>query len=40
MSVPKRASDYQQVGITLERFPREPRMSSTKAELRGELEES
>jgi hypothetical protein len=40
MSVPRKASGYQQVGITLEEFPREPRMSSAKAVLRGELEES
>jgi hypothetical protein len=40
MSVPREASDYQQVGITLEKFPREPRMSSAKAVLTGELEES
>ncbi len=40
MSVPEQASGYQQVGITLEKFPREPRMSAAKAVLRGELEES
>ncbi len=40
MSVPEEASDYQQVGITLEKFPEEPRMSSAKAVLRGELDES
>ena len=40
MSVPERASGYQQVGITLEKFPREPRMSAAKAVLTGELEES
>jgi hypothetical protein len=40
MTVPEEASNYQQVGITLEKFPREPRMSSAKAVLRGELEES
>jgi hypothetical protein len=40
MSVPEEAGHYQQVGITLEKFPREPRMSSAKAVLRGELEES
>ncbi len=40
MSVPVEASGYQQVGITLERFPEEPRMSSAKAVLRGELDES
>jgi Anti-sigma-K factor rskA/Putative zinc-finger len=40
MSVPERASGYQQVGITLERFPREPRMSAARPVLTGELEES
>ena len=40
MSVPQEASGYQQVGITLEKFPREPRMSSAKVVLGGELEES
>ncbi|HEV3475853.1 MAG TPA: anti-sigma factor [Rubrobacteraceae bacterium] len=40
MSVPQEASDYQQVGITLEKFPREPRMGSAKVVLGGELEES
>jgi hypothetical protein len=40
MSVPERASGYQQVGITLEKFPREPRMSAAKPVLTGELEES
>ena len=40
MSVPENASHYQQVGITLEKFPKEPRMSSAKAVLRGELDES
>ncbi len=40
MSVPERASDYQQVGITLEKFPREPRMSAARPVLMGELEES
>ncbi len=40
MSVPERASDYQQVGITLEKFPREPRMSGARPVLTGELEES
>jgi anti-sigma-K factor RskA len=40
MSVPEDASDYQQVGITLERFPEEPRMSDAKPVLIGELEES
>ncbi len=40
MSVPERASDYQQVGITLEKFPREPRMSAARPVLTGDLEES
>jgi hypothetical protein len=40
MSVPREASGYQQVGITLEKFPREPRMNSAKVVLGGELEES
>jgi hypothetical protein len=40
MSVPEDASDYQQVGITLEKFPEEPRMSAAKPVLIGELEES
>lgn len=40
MSVPEEASGYGQVGITLEEFPTEPRMSSAKPVLRGELEES
>lgn len=40
MSVPRRASDYRQVGITLEKFPREPRMSAARPVLTGDLEES
>jgi anti-sigma-K factor RskA len=40
MSVPENASDYQQVGITLEKFPEEPRMSAAEPVLTGELEES
>jgi len=40
MSVPEDASGYGQVGITLEEFPEEPRMSAAKAVLTGELEES
>jgi anti-sigma-K factor RskA len=40
MSVPEDASAYQQVGITLEKFPEEPRMSAAKPVLTGELEES
>jgi hypothetical protein len=37
MSVPEEARGYQRVGITLEKFPREPRMSSAKVVLGGEL---
>jgi Anti-sigma-K factor rskA/Putative zinc-finger len=37
MSVPEEASGYERVGITLEKFPREPRMSSAKVVLGGEL---
>ena len=33
-------ADYQRVGITLERFPEEPSMSSAKVILRGDLQES
>lgn len=40
MSVPERASDYQRVGITLGKFPREPRMRAARPVLTGELEES
>ena len=40
MSVPEEASEYQRVGITLEKFPREPRMSSAKVVLGGELRRS
>ena len=40
MSVPEEASDYDQVGITIEEFPKEPRMSAAKPVLIGELEES
>jgi hypothetical protein len=40
MSVPEDASNYQQVGITLERFPEEPRIGAAKPVLTGELEES
>ena len=40
MSVPEHASDYQQVGITLEKFPREPRMSAARPVLIGKLDES
>ena len=39
MSVPGEAGDYRQVGITLEKVPEEPRMSSAKAVLTGELDE-
>jgi Anti-sigma-K factor rskA/Putative zinc-finger len=37
MSPPEEASGYERVGITLEKFPREPRMSSSKVVLGGEL---
>jgi hypothetical protein len=37
MSVPEEAREYERVGITLEKFPREPRMSSAKVVLGGEL---
>jgi hypothetical protein len=40
MTVPEDASGYEQVGITLEEFPEEPRMSAAKPVLTGELEES
>jgi hypothetical protein len=40
MSVPEDASGYQQVGITLEKFPKEPRISAARPVLTGELEES
>ncbi len=40
MSVPEEASGFGQVGIILEEFPEEPRMSSARPVLRGELEES
>jgi hypothetical protein len=40
MTVPEDASSYDQVGITLEEFPKEPRMSAAKPVLVGELEES
>ncbi len=40
MSVPEEASGYQQVGITLEKFPEEPRMSSARPVLVGKLDES
>jgi hypothetical protein len=40
MTVPEQASNYQQVGITLEKFPKEPRMSSARVVLGGELKES
>jgi anti-sigma-K factor RskA len=39
-SVPEDAREYQRVGITLEKFPEEPRMSSAKVILAGELEGS
>jgi anti-sigma-K factor RskA len=37
MSVPEEAGRYERVGITLEKFPREPRMSSARIVLGGEL---
>jgi hypothetical protein len=40
MTVPEDASGYDQVGITLEEFPEEPRMSAAKPVLVGELEKS
>jgi anti-sigma-K factor RskA len=40
MTVPKDASGYDQVGITLEEFPEEPRMSAAKPVLVGDLQES
>jgi len=40
MTVPEDASGYGQVGITLEEFPEEPRISAAKPVLTGELEES
>ena len=38
MSVPGSAGNYDQVGITLEEFPKEPRMSAAKPVLVGKLE--
>ena len=38
-SVPPLTENYQRVGITLERFPEEPRMSSAEVVLRGDLQE-
>ena len=40
LSVPEDASSYKQVGITIEKFPEEPRMSAAKPVLVGQLEES
>jgi Anti-sigma-K factor rskA/Putative zinc-finger len=40
MSVPEDAKGYEQVGITLEQFPEEPRMSAARPVLTGELKES
>ena len=40
MSVPEDVREYNRVGITLEKFPREPRLSSAKVVLGGELRES
>ena len=39
-SVPEGAGEYPRVGITLEKFPEEPRMSSAKVVLAGELKGS
>ena len=39
MSVPERVGDYGRVGITLERFPEEPRIDSARVVLGGELRE-
>lgn len=40
MSVPEEAGNYDQVGITLEEFPKEPRMKAAKPVLTGRLEGS
>ncbi len=40
MAAPERVGEYQRVGITLEKFPKEPRMDSAKVVLGGELQES
>lgn len=41
MSVPAKAvGEYERVGITREKFPREPRLDSTKVVLSGELNET
>ncbi len=40
MTVPEEASGYGQVGITLEEFPKEPRISAAKPVLVGELQKS
>ena len=40
MTVPEECSGYAQVGITLEEFPEEPRISDAKPVLVGELRES
>lgn len=40
MAAPERVGDYQRVGITLEKFPKEPSMDSAKVVLGGELQES
>ena len=40
MSVPKVAGNYDQVGITLEEFPEEPRINAAKPVLTGNLEGS
>ncbi len=38
-SVPELTGDYQRVGVTLEKFPEEPRIDSAKAVLGGDLRE-
>ena len=40
LSVPEEADGHGQVGITPEEFPEEPRLSSARPGLTGELEES
>jgi hypothetical protein len=39
-TIPETPDGYQQVGITLEEFPEEPRMDSAQVVLGGELQES
>ena len=40
MSVPEEVGEYERVGITLETFPKEPRISAAKVVLGGELRKS